>query len=435
MTTMRHEHHADAGIDLFEETLDNGLTVCLVPREGFNQTFAMFATRYGSIDKEFVQNGEEVTVPDGIAHFLEHKMFEDEEVEVFSQFAAHGASVNAFTSFDQTAYYFSCTSDLPNNLETLLNFVQKVHLTDDNVEKEKGIIAQEIRMGDDNPDRRVFMELLREMYVEHPVRIDIAGSVDSIYQIDRQTLLNCYHTFYHPSNMVLVVSGGFDVDAVMQVIKNNQNNKTFDDAPQIQRLYPVEPRRPRHAQTKTELPVAVSRCLIGWKDESIPEDATNRMERELLTGVVLDAAFGKTSEFYGQLLKDGLIDKGFSWEYELTSGYGYAVVGGSAPNPEELADRVRRYLAKLQSNGIDEAAFHRARKKALGRFFMGMDQVSHIARSYITYELRGTHFLNSIDVLQSISYRDGLERLNEFRPEQMVFASVVPKTVAQAQVE
>lgn len=427
MTSLQKFDHKQTGIDVFEETLDNGLTVCLVPRAGFNQTFAMFATKYGSIDNEFVRDGKRITVPDGIAHFLEHKMFEDEELEVFAQFAAHGASVNAFTTFDETAYYFSCTSDLQENLDTLLDFVQKIYLTDENVEKEKGIIAQEIRMGDDNPDRRVFMDLLASMYQAHPVRIDIAGSVDSIYQIDRETLLECYHTFYHPSNMVLVVVGGFDVDEVANMIHKNQAKKTFSASPAIERVYPKEPTKPKSALTESRLPVAQSRCLIGWKDASIPADANERLVREMLTGVVLDAAFGKTSAFYGELLKDGLIDKGFSWEYELAEGYGYAVVGGNSPKPDELVERVRDYLNKVKADGVDEASFERARKKAIGRFMMGLDQVSYIARSYSTYRLRGVDFLTTLDGLRSFSHAEGLERLRELNEDQMVVAFVLPK--------
>lgn len=427
MTSLQKHHHAQTGIDVFEETLDNGLTVCLVPREGFNQTFAMFATKYGSIDNEFIRDGKRITVPDGIAHFLEHKMFEDDEKEVFAQFAAHGASVNAFTTFDETAYYFSCTSDLQENLDTLLDFVQKIYLTDENVEKEKGIIAQEIRMGDDNPDRRVFMDLLASMYQVHPVRIDIAGSVDSIYQIDRETLLECYHTFYHPSNMVLVMVGGFDVEEVAEMIHKNQARKTFEQRPVIERVYPEEPKKPKTAETETSLPVALSRCLIGWKDASVPSDATQRLVREMLTGVILDAVFGKTSEFYGELLKDGLIDKGFSWEYELAEGYGYAVVGGNSPKPDELVDRVKGYLNKVKSDGVDEASFERARKKAIGRFMMGLDQVSYIARSYSAYRLRGVDFLTTLDGLLGFSYAQGLDRLKEFNEDQMVVASVLPK--------
>ncbi|WAH35755.1 EF-P 5-aminopentanol modification-associated protein YfmH [Alicyclobacillus dauci] len=431
MTNETRGRRDAVGIEIVEKRLDNGLSVYLAPRPGFQQTFAMFATKYGSIDNEFIRDGKRTRVPDGIAHFLEHKMFEDEEQEVFSRFAEHGASVNAFTTFDETAYYFSGTSDLQENINTLLNFVQKIYLTDENVDKEKGIIAQEIRMGDDNPDRKVFMDLLSAMYESHPVRIDIAGSVESIYKIDRETLLECYHTFYHPSNMILVIAGGFDAREVMGWIEENQAAKSFGPPPTIERVYPEEPTTPKATHLESKLPVASPRCLIGWKEKALPEENVDLMRQELLTGIVLDALFGKTSEFYSELLKEGLIDKGFSWEYELTSQYGYTVVGGNAPKPGELAKRVETYVAKMKDNGIDEDAFERARKKALGRFIMSLDQVSYVARSYTSYRLRGVDFLQTVEVLDSLTLNEANKRLGEhLSKEQMVVSTVVPKSAS-----
>lgn len=400
-------------MDVVEKTLPNGLTVCLVPRAGFQQTFAMFATKYGSIDNEFVIDGKRIRVPDGIAHFLEHKMFEDEEKEVFSQFAEHGGSVNAFTTFDETAYYFSSTSDLRENLDILLNFVQKVYLTDENVEKEKGIIAQEIRMGDDNPDRKVYMDLLAAMFERHPVRIDIAGSVDSIYQITRQTLLDCFETFYHPSNMILVVAGGFDAVEVMGWIEQNQAKKTFSPAPSIERVYPSEPTTPYQSVVASEGPVAIPRCLIGWKEQSLGNKGQSLLKQELLTGIVLDAVFGKTSEIYEDLLRAGLVDKGFSWEYEVTPDYGYTIIGGNSPKPEQLVNRIRSYVEQIQRQGIDEAAFERAKKKSIGRFLMSLDQVSYVARSFISYRLRGADFLTTADILRDLTLDEANRRVKD----------------------
>lgn len=418
-------------VQVIEQTLANGLTVCLIPRPGFQQTFAMFTTKYGSIDNEFVKGDEQIRVPDGIAHFLEHKMFEDEEKEVFSQFAEHGASVNAFTTFDQTAYYFSGTSDLKDNINILLDFVQKVYLTDENVEKEKGIIAQEIRMGDDNPDRKVFMDLLSAMYSAHPVRIDIAGSVESIQKIDRATLLQCHQTFYHPSNMILVISGGFDPDEVLSWIRENQSPKHFDPPAPLERVYPVEPVKPNVNLQKALLPVSLSRCLIGWKETHLPQENEDLMRQELLTGLVLDTLFGKTNLFYEELLRDGLIDKGFSWEYELTYQYGYTVIGGNAPQPEKLVERVKQYVVKAAERGIPAEDFARAQKKAIGRFMMSLDQVSSIVRAYTTYRLRHADYLATVDVLQSLTLDDAEERLREhLREEQMVVSMVLQKSAS-----
>src|SRR5690606_13607321 len=206
---MEKIHFPQLDEQLYYEKLDNGLDVYLLPKTGFYKTYATFTTKYGSIDNHFVPLGKEeyVKVPDGIAHFLEHKLFEKEDGDVFQKFSRQGASANAFTSFTRTAYLFSSTSHVEKNLETLLDFVQEPYFTDQTVEKEKGIIAQEIRMYDDNPDWRLYFGMIKNLYEKHPVRIDIAGTVESISAITKDMLYTCYNTFYHPSNMVLFIVG------------------------------------------------------------------------------------------------------------------------------------------------------------------------------------------------------------------------------------
>src|SRR5699024_5971178 len=209
MKTMNKKTYDTVSERVYETELTNGLTVKIVPKRHFTKTYAVFMTNYGSIDREFVPLGEEkaLVVPDGIAHFLEHKLFEKETYDVFSTFLRQGASPNAFTSFTKTAYLFSATENIEENVETLLDFVQDPYFSDESVEKEKGIIAQEIKMYNDLPDWQAFMGAIRNMYVHHPVRIDIAGTVESIEAITKEHLYTCYETFYHPANMVLFVVG------------------------------------------------------------------------------------------------------------------------------------------------------------------------------------------------------------------------------------
>lgn len=207
----------------------------MLPKPGFNKSFATFTTKYGSIDNHFIPIGQDEMklVPDGIAHFLEHKMFEKEDYDVFEKFSAHSASSNAFTSFTRTCYLFSCTSDLKENLTTLIDFVQSPYFTEQTVEKEKGIIAQEIKMYDDNPDFRAYYEIIGNMFKTHPVRIDIAGTVESIQPITAELLYECYHTFYHPSNMLLFVIGDFDVEEMMALVRENQAKKDYQKKTQF----------------------------------------------------------------------------------------------------------------------------------------------------------------------------------------------------------
>src|SRR3954467_6569651 len=229
--------------ELYHEKLANGLNVYILPKSGFNKSFATFTTNYGSIDNHFVPLGSEeyIKVPDGIAHFLEHKLFEKEDGDVFQQFSRQGASANAFTSFTRTAYLFSSTSDVEKNLETLVDFVQSPYFSEKTVEKEKGIIGQEITMYDDNPDWRLYFGLIQNLYQNHPVKIDIAGTIESISHISKDLLYECYNTFYHPSNMLLFVVGPVDVQKIMEQIKENQKKKNFDPISDIKRQFEEEP--------------------------------------------------------------------------------------------------------------------------------------------------------------------------------------------------
>ncbi|SIS78558.1 EF-P 5-aminopentanol modification-associated protein YfmH [Alicyclobacillus vulcanalis] len=409
-------------------TLDNGLVVTLMPRPALHQTYAMFATRYGSVDRAFALHGDVHEMPDGIAHFLEHKMFEDPDMDVFARFAAHGASVDAYTTFDHTAYHFAATGETALHVRTLLDFVQSLYLTDENVEKEKGIIAQEIHMVNDHPDRRGYMELLKAMYHVHPVRIDIAGTVESVRVITKEQLRLCYETFYHPSNMVLVMAGGFDADEIAHVIEENQAKKSFSAPPKVDRLYPDEPPEPKERHRKLPLPVQMPRLLVGWK-EANGAFGSNLIEQDTVMTIVLDALFGPTSAFYQDLLDEGLVDKGFSAGYQLSNTFGYTLVGGNTPQPDLLAQRIQRHVAQAREQGMDEEAFERARKKIMGRLLMSLDQNAFLVRNWVSYFLRGAHsfaFADVIAVLNTLTLERANARLREhLREDNMVVSAVV----------
>ncbi|MCL6443438.1 MAG: insulinase family protein [Alicyclobacillus sp.] len=415
--------------DIQVDQLENGMEIVLLPKPGFQQVYAMFTTRYGSVDTTFRVGREEpfTTVPEGIAHFLEHKMFESESGDVFSAFAAHGASANAFTTFEQTSYLFSCTNDAEENLKILLDFVQDPYFTDENVEKEKGIIGQEIRMYDDNPDWRCFFNLLKAMYHQHPVRIDIAGTVESIAQIDKDMLYRCYRTFYHPSNMLLVVAGGFDADRMLEVIRANQANKSFGPPPQIERQTPVEPPAVNLEKTVAQLSASQPRCLIGWKDANVGLTGRALLEQELLTGVVLDALFGRSSGLYHELIDDQLIDQQFTWEYDVTPSYGYALVGGNTVDPDALLARVDAALQTTLQTGLTDTSFERSRRKAVGRFVTSLDSPTYVARTYTSYALKDANFFDTITILESLTLDAANDRCRDmFVPAQRSVSIVQP---------
>lgn len=427
---MREIRYDNIHETLYTDRLENGLTVYLLAKPGFQQTFATFTTHYGSTDSTFRLAGEPnfVTVPDGIAHFLEHKMFASEGGDVFPQFAKHGASANAFTTFDTTSYLFSGTEDLYENTKTLLDFVQDPYFTDDSVEKEKGIIGQEIQMYDDNPDWRAFFNLLRGMYNNHPVRIDIAGTVESIAKITKETLYQCYNTFYHPSNMVYFAVGGFDVDKMMTFIRENQAKKSFANVPPIERSGPQEPAGVAQENTVVHLSVSQPRCLIGWKDARVGLTGRALLEQELLTGVILDALFGRSSELYHALIDQELVDQQFSWEYECTPTYGYSVVGGNTTNPDKLLAGITSALKDVIDQGIPPEDFERCRKKAIGRFMAALDSPSYIARNYTAYYFKEADMFESVDVLEKMTVQQANERASaHFLATQQAVSTVLPK--------
>ncbi|MBD2862005.1 EF-P 5-aminopentanol modification-associated protein YfmH [Paenibacillus oceani] len=399
---------------LYYEQLPNGLKVYVLPKPGFHKIYATFSTKYGSIDNHFqVEGKQEVSVPDGIAHFLEHKMFEEPTGDIFATFASQGASANAFTSFDRTVYLFSATEQVTENLTTLINFVQNPYFTEQNVEKEKGIIGQEINMYRDNPDWRVYFGLIEALYSKHPVRIDIAGTIDSIAQITKDTLYECYHTFYHPSNMSLFVVGGVEVEPIMQLVRDNQAAKTFPSQGDIRRFFEEEPGQVSEREKVIELPVSLPKCLFGFKELSTEGKKGGPLKREMTTKLVLDALLSPSSQLYRDLYDDGLISDTFGHEYNCNSNYAFSIIGGDTKNPDELVQRVKAALERAKSEGISAESFERSRKKKIGGFLRMMNSPEAMANEFTKYEFKNTNLFDVLGVYESVTLEEANERLRE----------------------
>lgn len=415
---------------LFHEKLPNGLDVYLLPKEGFNKTYATFTTKYGSIDNRFVPIGqtEELHVPDGIAHFLEHKLFEKEDGDVFGQFSKQGASANAFTSFTRTAYLFSSTSNVKENLETLIDFVQDPYFSEQTVEKEKGIIGQEITMYDDNPDWRVYFGLIENMYKNHPVKIDIAGTIESISKITKDLLYTCYETFYHPSNMLLFVVGPINEEEIMNLIRDNQNKKEFKEAKEIKRFFedePVEVATPKHV---LKMPVQTPKCLVGFKTKNSTRSGRDLLERELTINVLFDLLFGKSSENYEKLYNDGLIDDSFSFDYTEEYGFGFAMIGGDTENPEQLSSFLKEIMMKFDINSISEDYLSRIKKKKIGSFLRALNSPEYIANQFTRYQFNGMNLFDIVSVLEGIQISHLQEVATDLFDEKcFTICEVVPK--------
>lgn len=423
MRTIPYPHVKET---LYAEELPNGLSVFILPKEGFQKTYATFTTKYGSIDNDFQVEGEaRRKVPDGIAHFLEHKMFEEPTGDIFSVFAAQGASANAFTSFDRTAYLFSATEHIEDNLSTLLNFVQNPYFTDANVEKEKGIIGQEINMYRDNPDWRAYFGLIETMYHNHPVHIDIAGTIESIGEITKEMLYECYHTFYHPSNMSLFVVGGVNPQEIMELVKRNQAEKTFKPQGTISRYFEDEPHQVKAARKVTVLPVSLPKCLFGCKEPGQPLRGRELLKQELIMKVLLDVLVSPSSAIYQKLYDEQLISDSFGSEYNIAENYAFTVIGGDTKDPERLIGRVQEEIDRVKADGIASADFERSKKKKIGAFLRQLNSPEAIANEFTKYRFKGIDLFDILPVYEELTLEDVNERLREHFDWSRLAASIV----------
>lgn len=418
--------------ELYFEKLNNGLSVYILPKKGFNKTYATFTTKYGSIDNHFTPIGKDefVKVPDGIAHFLEHKLFEKEDGDVFQQFSRQGASANAFTSFTRTAYLFSSTSNVEENLETLMDFVQEPYFTEQTVEKEKGIIGQEIRMYDDNPDWRLYYGLIENLYENHPVKIDIAGTVESISHITKDMLYQCYHTFYHPSNMLLFIVGPVEPEKVMEQVKNNQDRKSFEKQPEIKRKFSPEKAEAHEKKKTVAMNVQTPKCLIGIKALHTNQKGKEMLKNELVTNVFLDMLFGKSSENYEELYSEGLIDDTFSYDYTQEQGFGFAMIGGDTNNPDLLEEKIKKMLLRAkENNSFSNEELGRSVKKRIGFFLRALNSPEFIANQFTRYEFNEMNLFDVVPVLGTIKLEDVQKTMEEFIAEERfsVF-QIIPKS-------
>ncbi|WP_316568547.1 EF-P 5-aminopentanol modification-associated protein YfmH [Neobacillus sp. YIM B06451] len=394
--------------ELYYEKMPNGLDVYILPKQGFNKTYATFTTKYGSIDNTFKPHGKDefVKVPDGIAHFLEHKLFEKEDGDVFQQFSKQGASANAFTSFTRTAYLFSSTSRVEENLETLIDFVQDPYFSEKTVEKEKGIIGQEITMYDDNPDWRLYFGLIENMYHAHPVKIDIAGTVESIAKIDKDMLYECYYTFYHPANMLLFIVGPVSPEKMMAQVRENQARKQFTDRPPVERKFETEQAGVAKAKQVLKMNVQTPKCLVGLKAAHADTKGREMLVQELSVNLLLDILFGKSSENYIRLYDDGLIDETFSFDYTQEQGFGFAMIGGDTANPDGLADALRVILEQTKDGNISEEQLERAKRKRIGSFLRAVNSPEFIANQFTRYAFNEMDLFSVVPELEKITVDD-----------------------------
>lgn len=398
----------------FEIDHKSGFKIFVYPKENYSSAYAVFGTKYGSIDTCFRVEGNEefTTVPEGIAHFLEHKLFESEELDAFARYAKTGASANAYTSFDKTCYLFQCSGNFEKSLEILLDFVSNPYFTEQTVQKEQGIIGQEIKMYQDEPGWESLFALLRAMHHNHPVKVDIAGTVESISHITAELLYECYETFYNPANMALAVVGNVTTEQVLEIADRMLKPK---ESKKIERKFQIEPETVVEDTIVRNLAVSMPIFAIGYKEKITTPCRT--LKETLESNILLDIIGGKTSQLYEEMLTDGLINTTFDIEYFEGFGYSAHIFNGESTEPEKVRERINKEIEKMKKQGVDKETFDRIKKKHYGGFIMNFNDIDSLANALIGGYFNGDGLYDQLEVLESITLEDINNRLNAINIE------------------
>ena len=413
--------------DVWSGRLPNGMPVFVVPKRGFSKYYAFFATDYGGADRRFRLGGDWIDTPAGVAHFLEHKMFDTEDGNALTLLSANGASPNAYTSTDITAYHFMCTDNFRENLETLLSFVSVPYFTQESVEKEQGIIGQEIAMIEDEPDYCLYYGLLRTLLRHNPMRDPVAGSVESISRISAQTLYDCHKAFYHPSNMALCVAGNVDPSEVFDIAERILPKESAEvpvrDYGQPEESKPLSPR------VSAAMEVSQTIFLAGCISEPSAR-GREYIRSELISALALDILAGHSSPLYIRLYSEGLVSSDFSASYDSAVGAAYSMFGGESSDPDRVFGEVVNEIKRLSENGPDPAFFGRIRKAALGSHIRMLNSFDAICGGIVNGCFHGYDAFESTDVLAALTLDDITDFYRKnLSPENMAISIITPTGV------
>ena len=413
---------SDIGEGYTRAELDNGLKVYICEKPEYTSAYAVFGTVYGSIDTKFSKNGEgTVEVPEGIAHFLEHKLFESEDGDAFSKYAKTGAMANAFTSFDRTCYLFSCSDNFDENLDILLEFVQSPYFTAETVKKEQGIIGQEIRMYDDSPSWRVLFNMLSAMYVNHPVKIDIAGTVESIALIDADLLYKCYETFYNPANMFICIAGNVDAKSVLKRIEESVKCK---EKTVIERAGFDEPDCINESYIEQKFPVLTPMFCFGYKQKIY--SPYRRLKSKICVNLLLEIICGEVSPLYKRLMNEGLINDEFDFEYFTGRDYASVIFSGESKNPNRVAEEIKKEIENIKEHGFDKKLFSAVKCAQYGEAVRCFNSVEATAMQFVDSAVLNYELFDRLKLLKNVSYDDVLKRTDIFDDEMSVLSVIKP---------
>lgn len=408
--------------EYYEIDHDSGLKIFVMEKPDYNGAYALFGTKYGSVDTCFRLKGEEdyTTVPEGIAHFLEHKLFESEELDAFQRFAETGANANAYTSFDRTCYLFQCSGEFEKNLEILLDFVKAPYFTQETVEKEQGIIGQEIRMYQDSPDWQVLFNLLRGLYSKNPVRIDIAGTIESIAEINADLLYSCYNTFYNLSNMALAVAGNVKKETVLSIVDKIIKK---EEPVEFEQIIPEEPKEVSESYIEETLGVDIPKFALGFKESH--SDPVRTAKETLVMNLALDIIAGRVSPLYSKMLSEGLINTSFGKEYFTGRGFAAPIFTGESNNPEKVKEEIMGEINRLRNEGVSREDFEISLKKLYGAEVFSYNDVDDLANNLIDAYFNSHGLFDTIELYKEITKEDIEKAIKESFREEYCCLSVI----------
>ena len=415
------------GEEVFRATLPNGLPVDIVPKKGFSRKYALFATRYGGMDMRFEKDGQWLDTPAGIAHYLEHKMFDTEEGNALQELAKNGAEPNAFTSNAITCYYFDATEKFYESLEILLSFVSVPYFTDESVQKEQGIIAQEIGMIEDNPEWQVYKQLMQALYHTSPARTPVAGSVESISHITAQTLYDCHKAFYTPANMCLVVVGDVKPE---RIIASANQILPAKSGPLIRRDYGAEEELTAAEHfVSAAMEVSMPTFLVGFKCP--PQHGGEQQHRFTAIGeLACDVLMGESSPLYARLYAEGLINGSFGAAFDLLPGASYVYAGGDSKDPQDVAEAILAEAQRLVSQGVNGDYYRRVVNANFGAALKALNSFESIAVSMAEGCFQGYDPYRFPEVYDSITVEDVLDFLRQnMTRDHMALSVITPKEV------
>ena len=409
----------------YMEKLENGLQVIIIPKKEIQKKYIIWATKFGSIDNTFIDSttGEKVVIPDGVAHFLEHKMFEQKNgVDSLYVLMALGLDANAYTTNDHTAYLFECTDHFYEGLDELMDYVQNPYFTDQNVEKEKGIIGQEIGMYDDDPGWQLYINAMDCLYEKNTIKVDTAGTVETISGINPEMLYKCYNTFYHPSNMVLTVVGDFEPEAILAEIKKRL--KDNEARGEITRIYPEEKLEINKKYAEKEMEVSLPLFMIGFKD-NIKDKYNEVVKRHIAIEIILNMLIGKSSNLYNELYKEGYLLSQPDLEYEFGNEYSHVLIGGQSKNPQKVYEKIAEKIQEMKNNDINVQEFERIKKKIYGDYAVEYNNVADIGRMFTSDYIKGINSFEYMDKFKEIDAEYAKQVLKEIFTEDKMIMSVI----------